>query len=358
MDRNTLVDILNGMLKERDFSKIAEVVPYEDRFALFMRNHEIKIKNDYVYSMIIDSIFTSEEADTLYDQIEDKEKRKKILKMLSDNKKVSVVEEMEMDDSSAARFVSSIKDTDIKYRIACGFIKKEIFSTFSLSSILGDFTGSYKFQILDEILKAYNAGEKKKLTDFNFSSLIKAFEEKDRYTILKKLLDGNDKFSYMYLADVINLLPVENRMDALCYILDKYQEEYKKYFFGIDKVISVFEEKDFYNVLYSFLDRGILDDTSINVLLQCYELDKNIEIIDSLIEYGNKNNREIITDYIIAKLLDRIPREEGIKVYQKYAIDTPGFGNLRIARYCHDVEDRYFYLDYLILFLIYMLKKK
>ena len=43
MDRNTLVDILNGMLKERDFSKIAEVVPYEDRFALFMKNHEIKI---------------------------------------------------------------------------------------------------------------------------------------------------------------------------------------------------------------------------------------------------------------------------------------------------------------------------
>ena len=45
-------------------------------------------------------------------------------------------------------------------------------------------------------------------------------------------------------------------------------------------------------------------------------------------------------------MLDRIPREEGVKVYQKYAIDTPGFGNLSIAGYCSNVEDSYFYLAY------------
>ena len=110
MDRNTLIDILNGMLKERDFSKIAEVVPYEDRFALFMKNHEIKIDNPYLYSIITEDIFTSEEADTLYDQIEDKEKRKILFMMLSDDKKVTVAEGMEMDGYSAARFVSSIKE--------------------------------------------------------------------------------------------------------------------------------------------------------------------------------------------------------------------------------------------------------
>lgn len=348
MDRNTLVDILNGMLKERDFSKIAEVVPYEDRFALFMKNHEIKIDNPYLYSLVTEDIFTSEEADTLYDQIEDKEKRKILFMMLSDDKKVTVAEGMEMDGYSAARFVSSIKDVDTRYRIACGFIKKEIFSTFSLSGILGDFTGNYKFQILDEILKAYNAGEKKKVTEFEFSSLIKEFEEKDRYTVLKKLLNGKESFSHMYLAGVIKILAVEDRMDALCFILDKYQEEYKKVFYGITDILNIFSEEEFNNVLYAFLDRGILDQYEISRMLEKFDLDRNIKIIDSLIEYGKNNNRELITDYTIAKLLDRIPREEGIKVYQKYAIDTPGFGNLRIARYCQNVEDRYFYLDYLI----------
>lgn len=347
MDKDTLVDILNGMLKERDFSKIAEVVPYEDRFALFMKTHEIKIDNSYLYSLIVEDIFTSQEADALYDQIEDKDKKKILFSMMSDKKKLEFVDKLEMDGWEAARFVASIKEEKTRYDVICKFLEKKIFNTFSLSGLLDNFSNTYKFQVLDEILKHYNDG-KKKIDVFNYSNLISSFEDKDRYAVLKKLLDRNKSFASMYIDDVLKLIPKEEKLTALNYILDRFLEEYKNGFFGINEIVSIFEDEELYTVLYAFLDRGLLDYHEISRMLEKYDLDKNLEIIDKLIDYGKNNNRELITDYTIAKLLDRIPREEGIKVYHKYAIDTPGFGNLRIARYCQDVEDRYFYLDYLV----------
>ncbi len=347
MDKDTLLGILNKMLKSRDFSKIVELVPYEDRYALFMQTHEIKIESRLIYSWMIESIFTVEEAETLYDQLEDKTKKKELFNMLSDEKKISLVDQMEFNGFEASRFITSIADEDSKYKIACKFIKKQLFSSFSLSGILDAFTSNYKFQILDEILNSYNEGSNK-ITDFNYSSLMNAFEEKDRFTVLKKILSTTEKLSYMYVDDVLKLIAPEEKMTALNYILDKYQDEYKNNFYGISDVLSAFEENDFYNVIYAFLDRGLLDQYEISRALEKYDLEKNIEIIDNLIEYDKNNNRELITAFTIAKLLDRIPREDGVKIYQKYAIDNPDFGNIRIARYCTDVEDRYFYLDYLI----------
>ena len=72
---------------------------------------------------------------------------------------------------------------------------------------------------------------------------------------------------------------------------------------------------------------------------------KNIEIIDYLIDYSKKVGKELVSNYTIAKLLDRTPREEGVKIYHKYAIDTEGFGNLTIARYCQNVEEGMVNLD-------------
>lgn len=347
MDVDALIEILNEMKAKRDFSKMCELVPYEDRFALFMQTHEIKIENRLIYSWMIESIFTVEEAETLYDQLEDKTKKKELFDMLSDEKKISLVDQIEFNGFEASRFISSIADEDAKYKIACKFIKKQLFSSFSLNGVLGAFTGNYKFQIFDEILNSYSEGSSK-ITDFNYASLMREFEDKDRFNVLKKILSVNEKLSYMYVDDVLKLISPEEKMTALNYILDKYQDEYKNNFYVIEDVLGVFEENDFYNVIYSFLDRGLLDQYGISRALEKYDLEKNIEIIDTLIEYDKNNNSELITAYTIAKLLDRIPREEGTKVYQKYAIDNPNLGNIRIARYCNDVEDRYFYLDYLI----------
>ena len=97
MDKDALIDILNGMLRNRDFSKLTEVVPYEDRFALFMKTHEIKIENQYVYQMMMEYIFTMEEATTLFDQIDDKNKKKILFEFLSDEDKIKYIDEIDID---------------------------------------------------------------------------------------------------------------------------------------------------------------------------------------------------------------------------------------------------------------------
>lgn len=347
MDKQTLIDLLNGMLKEKDFSKIAELVPYEDRFALFMGTHEIKINNSYLYSLIVEKIFTAVEAETLFNQINDGDKKKTLFMMLSDEKKVSLIDQMEFNSFEINMFLSTITDEDLRYNLAVPFVKKCAFNTFSLSTLLGKFNEDNRYKILDEILNSYNSPEHK-IDSFNFSGLMETFEEQDRYDVLKKLLNKTDKFSGMYVDDVVKILPENIRFEALCFLLDKYLDEYKDGFFGVDEVLKIFPENEFNTVLFAFLDRGLLDTYAITSILEKYDLDKNLEIIDVLIEYGKNNGRELITDYSIAKLLDRLSREDGMMVYKKYAIDTPGFGNLRIARYCQDVEDRYFYIDYLI----------
>ena len=78
--------------------------------------------------------------------------------------------------------------------------------------------------------------------------------------------------------------------------------------------------------------------------------DDNIKVIDYLLEHCSHRPKSLVDDRTIARLLDRIPRDEGIKVYYKYAICTEGFGNLTIAKYCKNIEDTYFYLDYLLIF--------
>ena len=347
MDKQALIDLLNSMSKEKDFSKISELVPYEDRFALFMKTHEIEIKNPYVYSLLTENIFTASEAEVLFDQIKDKDKKKTLFMMLSDEKKAALIDQMEFNGFEVSIFLSSVTDEDLRYKLAVAFVKKRVFNSFTIPSILEKVTGNNKHKLLEEVLSAYNTPEHN-IDVFNYSNLIGSFPEEERYVVLKRLLDRTEKFNTIYVDDVVRLLPENIRFEALCYILDKYLEEYKRSFYSFTEILGIFSEDDFNTILYAFLDRGLLDTYAISSMLEKYDLNKNLEIIDTLIEYGKNNNRELITDYTIAKLLDRIPREEGIKVYQKYAIDTPGFGNLRIARYCQDVEDRYFYLDYLI----------
>ena len=343
MDKDLLVGILNEMLKNRDFSKIVEKVPYEDRFALFMKTHEIEIKNDLVYSLVVENIFVEEEADSLYDQIEDRNKRKILFTMLSDEKKIANVDELKLESWEITKFVFSLKNEQYRYNVACKFLKDRIFNPFSLAELVGCFSETYKFQILEEILKYYN-DEEHRIRAFNYDVLMGEFEEKDRYIVLKKLLGSDDEFSYMYICAVLSKLPVEERLSALDYILTNFLEKYKESFYSLGEILSLFSEEDFYNVLSTILDKGLLDNYSIINMLENYDLNKNMEIIDFLIDYGKKNNRELINDYTIAKVLDKLPREEGVKVYHKYAIDTPGFGNIRIARYCLDIENKYFYL--------------
>ena len=62
--------------------------------------------------------------------------------------------------------------------------------------------------------------------------------------------------------------------------------------------------------------------------------------------YSIKNNVRILKAPTISKLLDKLSREDGKKIYDKYAIDTDYFGNLSVAKACKNVEDSYFYLDY------------
>ena len=110
MDKDALIDILNGMLRNRDFSKLTEVVPYEDRFALFMKTHEIKIENQYVYQMMMEYIFTMEEATTLFDQIDDKNKKKILFEFLSDEDKIKHIDEIDIDSYAISGFLDSVKD--------------------------------------------------------------------------------------------------------------------------------------------------------------------------------------------------------------------------------------------------------
>ena len=349
MDRDELIKLLNSMLKNRDFSKITELVPYEDRYALFMNTHSIKIENSYVHSLIIEKIFTPVEAETLYDQLEDKDKKDDLFLMLGDSKKMALLDQVEMDGFAASMFISSLKDEDTRYKVTSMFVKKCIFSVFTISNLFRNFGNSNKLKLLDDILEKYNTIEHK-IDDHNYSSIIGEFEEKDRLAVFKKMLDKCNikSFSYLYIDDVLKLLPYQERKEALILVLDKFIDDYKNHFYNVEDILMVFEDNDFFDILGTILDKGLLDVYSISNMLEKYPLDKNIEIIDYLIDYSKKVGKELVSNYTIAKLLDRTPREEGVKIYHKYAIDTEGFGNLTIARYCQNVEDKYFYLDYLI----------
>jgi len=349
MDEAALVDLLNSMLDKRDFSKLAELVPYEDRFELFMETHSIKISNKHIYSMLVEFAFTPEEAESLFLQIEDKEKKKILFEMLSDENKIKYVNDIEMESFAIPSFLDAVKDEDTRLNFAIKFVEAGKIWTFSLKGILTKFSSNNRFRLFYKIFD-YLEKIGQPITAFDYADYIEKFDNKDRVNVFKYLLDQSKKcdFGTYYIAGCLKLIPLEERKDTLLYIIDRNIEFYKSGFSNLYEILDTFPEEQYYDVLTELLDRDFIKTYDISNTFEKYSVEKCEELIDFVIDYSKKNEKQILKDYCISSLLDIVPRDKGIQIFQKYAIDGDYFGNLGIARNVNKVEDKYFYLDYLI----------
>ncbi len=348
MNEDELVDLLNNMLKNRDFSRISELVPYEDRFALFMKTHSIKLSNDYVYSMVVDSIFTMEEAEALFSQVTDESKKKILFEMLSDESKILYVDEIDIDTFAIPSFLDSVKDEEARFNFAVKFMEASKIWDFSLKNLLEKFSNEYKIRLF---YRMFDYLEKKgnPISGFDAPDYIEQFDGDNRAIVFKYIVDNSKKvLSYMYLHKCLSKLPSETRKEALFYVVDKNIEEYTKYFGDLYEILSVIPEEQYYETLTELLDRDIIKTYTISEMFKNYPVEKCEEIIDFTLDYCKKNNKKILKDYCVSTLLNLVPRDIGVRIYQKYGINEEYFGNLGVARNTAKVEDKYFYLDYLV----------
>ena len=349
MDESALVDLLNSMLEKRDFSKLAELVPYEDRFALFMGTHSIEISNKRVYSMLVEFAFTPTEAETLFLQVDDKEKKKILFEMLSDENKIKYVDEIEIEFYALPSFLDAVKDEETRLNFVVKFMEADKIWSFSLKGFLTKFSSEYKFRLF---YRMFDYLEKKgePISAFDYADYIEKFDDKDRVKVFKYLLEHSKKkdFGTFYMAGCLKTIPVEERKDILLYIIDQNLEFYKGGFSNLYEILDTFPEEQYYEVLTELMDRDFVKTYDISNTFEKYSVEKCEELIDFVIDYSKKNEKQILKDYCISSLLDIVPRDRGVQIFHKYAIDGDYFGNLGIARNVNKVEDKYFYLDYLI----------
>ena len=348
MDEQTLINLIRDMWNKRDFSPIIELVPYEQRFSLFMREIGKNIP-DIIYFEICDVIFTPEEAEKLFFQIEGNKKKNLLFNLLSVEDKLKYVDKLELESYSVANFIDSIQDQDLRLHFTMHFLEKGKIWTFAVEGYIDRFIGEYKFKFLDRIIEFF-AKRNETISQFNYPGYLSKFNSEDRYKVFKILIEksGNKSFSEMYLSSCLKELPQSDRREALIYILDKFKEEYKASLMGLDGILDLFPDNEYYEILTELLDRGIATQFSLTNLFQKFSIEKSEELIDFVLEYSKKNDKKIFNDSAISSLLNHISREEGKRIFKKYAIDSDYFGNLGVARHCRDVADKYFYIDYLL----------
>jgi hypothetical protein len=151
MDEQTLINLIRDMWNKRDFSPIIELVPYEQRFSLFMREIGKNIP-DIIYFEICDVIFTPEEAEKLFFQIEGNKKKNLLFNLLSVEDKLKCVDKLELENYSVANFIDSIQDQDLRLHFTMHFLEKGKIWTFAVESYIDRFIGEYKFKFLDRII--------------------------------------------------------------------------------------------------------------------------------------------------------------------------------------------------------------
>ena len=344
MDKDALIDILNGMLRNRDFSKLTEVVPYEDRFALFMKTHEIKIENQYVYQMMMEYIFTMEEATTLFDQIDDKNKKKILFEFLSDEDKIKYIDEIDIDSYAISGFLDSVKDEKQRLNFLVKFMNDGKIFSFSLRNFIGKFTGKNKFDYLDAIIEYFKTkGEK--INSFDYADYVEQFPSEDRIEVLNKLLTSvaSDNIYSSQVANCLKVFDDQDKIRALDLIITNNLEDYKQNFYSVAEVILCFPEEDFLKIFNKLCEYELINQYNITNAFEKLSVEQCETIIDS-----NIDNKEMITSYVVAKLIDKVSKEEGKRIYKKYTIDSNNFGNLSVARRMKDIEDTYYYIDYLI----------
>ena len=347
MDELTIKSIIVEAVKKGDFSKIVELIPYQQRYELFT----CKICDDLpdsIFSALCGSLFTPEEALTLFFQHKGLSKTN-LFKMLTEADQLKYYDEVELTGGDATAFLTNLHDEEIKYKLFIKLLEEEKLWTFFMESYISMFNGEYQFKALDVAIETC-AKKDNPISPFNFSSYIAKFSPENRFRALKYIHEktNTEKFSCTYIDDALKLLPEEQRMEGLRYLLDRYLDEYKSYISDLGGVLNCFNDVDYFSVIDEYLNRGILKEFVITELYGKFDLNKCMEFIDYVLDYSIKNNIRILKASTISQLLDKLSREDGKKIYDKYAIDTDYFGNLSVAKACKNVEDSYFYLDYLI----------
>ena len=348
MDVDALIDILNEMKAKKDFSKICELVPYEDRFALFMKTHSIDLSNPFLYQWVTEKIFTEQEASVLFDQIEDKDKRKILFEMLSDEDKIKNIDKVEISNWAISGFLDTVKDEELRLQFTIKFMNQGRISTFFLKGFFDKFTGANKFKFLDALME-FLGSKGEKINSFDYSSYLDKFEEKDRMEVLKKLMGSSiaDKIYTMQLPACLKLFSSNEREIVLELIVNKFCEDYKNSFYNIAEVLACFDEEEYIHIFSKLCDSGVITTYNLVNIFDSLSIKKSEEIVDYLI--NSQSNKDIVNAFVIAQLIDKAPdKDKGKELYRKYTIDSDLFGNLTVARKLRKVEDTYYYIDYLI----------
>ena len=348
MDVDALIEILNEMKAKRDFSKMCELVPYEDRFALFMKTHSIDLSNPFLYQWVTEKIFTEQEASVLIDQIEDKDKKKILFEMLSDEDKIKNIDKVEISNWAISGFLDTVKDEDLRFEFTIKFMNQGRISKFYLKDFLEKFTGANKFKFLDALIE-FLMSKGEKINSFDYSSYIEKFEEKDRMEVLKKLMGSPiaDNLYTMQLPSCLKIFSSEEREIVLDLIVNRFCEDYKNSFYNIAEVLACFDEEEYIHIFSKLCESGVITTYNFVNIFDSLSIKKSEEIVDYLI--NSESNKDIVNAYVIAQLIDKAPdKDKGKELFKKYTIDSDLFGNITVARKLRKVEDTYQYIDYLI----------
>lgn len=342
MNTEDLKAILNSMLKERDFSNIANLVPYEERYQLYMKTHTIKIP-DILYDMIMVNIFNQEEAEIIFNQTTDNNKKNLLFGMLSYENKIKHLNEVELEKYYIIKFIESIPDAKVKYDITCKYLNENKLSSYDIRLLFSSYSGEYQlgiFNILCNNIKTNNDI----LWGTALTEIIEKAEERNKTAILKIYIENKMGDLTTSIRKIIGKIPENERKNALLYMADSSNEKIVLF----DGVLESFPKTERIDILKELLDRDKISTYTIIDNFKEISYEENIELIDFLINYSKEKNKIVIRTNDLANLIGRLPKDIGTKIYHKYVIETDYFDAIQTAKKLFKTEDKYYYLDYLV----------
>ncbi len=338
------MSIFSIAARSDDKSIIVRELPLNERIDIAIGN--IKVPNlQFLRGDIESSFFTPEEASVILTQYKNTELIKIALLCVSDQEKEKYIDNIEMNSYEGQKFLKTITDQGLKYRIASKFLDKKIITTYTIANYFAELDTNYKYLFLNQVIEMFRKGIEV-FDSYNLTDVIKTFEEKDRYDVLVRFFEFPNMISSFYLKNLLEIVDYNRRYALLEKMMSL--DVVKNNSISNDKIILLFGEEDFNDVLKLMLDNECIDNYALSNLLETFSIDKKEECLDYLVKYSQEHNKKVISEYYIVKMIEKFPEEDCKRFFKKYFLDLDFFANIIACRNFSAVEDIFYYFDFLI----------
>ena len=347
MDAKQIESIISECYNLGDFSSLVTKLSYEDRYKLYTGTITTNAINN-IHSLLVPHLFTPKEAEDVFFKVKDQNKKKNLFFILEDKIKIMVIDELDVDEYEINNYIQSVTDERIRFRMAMYFLVNNKISEILLNKVISILNNEFKLEFFNKMLEFYNEKEEK-INVYLLPEIIEAFDEKERVLVIKKLVDKNSgyRLNWANIPKILKTVSEEDRRESLLIILDNNKDRLNE-MYNVCDIMKLFSEENIYTIIKDLVDRNALKTHALLEYLKDKDINRCLEVIDFIIDYEKNNESKVINNNTISKLLDRVPRDIGVNIYKKYAIDMGQFANISVAKGCHNIEDRYFYIDYLL----------